>query len=96
MAIMSLSYYLFGDAISPGRIMSVLFDIWVGMARYLRCWGRAAFYHFFAQLIFLKESSEALGLPAPKENPLNLFAGTDVPVGRARNTGYIEAVYTFA
>ena len=73
MAIMSLSY-LFGDAISR-EIMSVLLTYGLGWRGIFGAGAGLLFIIFLLNLFFLKESSETLGLPAPKENPRNLFAG---------------------
>ena len=73
MAVLSLSY-LFGDAISR-EIMSVLLAHGVGWRGLFAAGAGILFVLFAANLFFLRETPEELGLASPEENPLNLFAG---------------------
>ena len=75
MAILSLSY-LFGDAISR-EIMSLLLACGFGWRAIFAAGAALLLLLLLLNLIFLRESPEACGLPAPIENPLNLFAGNE-------------------
>jgi OPA family glycerol-3-phosphate transporter-like MFS transporter len=75
MGILSLSY-LFGDAISR-EIMSVLLGYGFGWRGIFATGATLLLLLFLLNLFFLRESPEEHGLPAPIENPLNLFAGDE-------------------
>jgi len=80
MAILSLSY-LFGDAISR-EIMSVLLAYGLGWRGIFAAGAALLLLLLMLNVFFLRESPEACGLPAPTENPLNLFAGNEVSAER--------------
>jgi OPA family glycerol-3-phosphate transporter-like MFS transporter len=76
MAVLSLSY-LFGDA-ACRWVMSQLMAFGLGWRGvFLAAAGSLAIL-FVANLIFLRETPEERGLPAPAANPLNVY-GTDEP-----------------
>lgn len=72
MGILSLSY-LFGDAISR-EAMSLLLARGMGWRGLFVTGAALLAVLFLLNLIFLRESPEAHGLPPAEENPLNLFA----------------------
>ena len=76
MAVLSLSY-LFGDAISRG-IMSLLLAHGFGWRGLFGAGAILLSVLLLCNLIFLRETPESYNLPAPEENPLNLFAGSTV------------------
>jgi sugar phosphate permease len=80
MGVLSLSY-LFGDAVSRA-IMGLLLAHgfgWRGLFGAGACLLSAL---FLCNLIFLRESPEAYHLPAPEENPLNLFSDASPGAGQ--------------
>jgi OPA family glycerol-3-phosphate transporter-like MFS transporter len=91
MGILSLSY-LFGDAISR-EIMSVLLSYGLGWRGIFATGAALLLLLFLLNLFFLRESPEEHGLPAPIENPLNLFAGNEVS---AERKGIVEILKPLA
>ena len=81
MAVLSLSY-LFGDAISRA-IMSLLLAHGFGWRGIFAAGAGLLSVIFLGNLIFLRESPVSYNLPAPEENPLNLFSGSNVETGVA-------------
>jgi OPA family glycerol-3-phosphate transporter-like MFS transporter len=72
MGVLSLSY-LFGDAVSRA-IMSLLLAHGFGWRGLFGAGAALLSVLFLANLIFLRESPRSYNLPAPEENPLNLFS----------------------
>ena len=75
MAVLSLSY-LFGDAVSRG-IMSLLLADGFGWRGVFAAGAVLLSVLLLCNLIFLREFPASYNLPAPEENPLNLFSGSD-------------------
>ena len=73
MAVLSLSY-LFGDAVSRA-IMSLLLAHGFGWRGIFATGAGLLTILLLCNLIFLRESPASYKLPAPEENPLNLFSG---------------------
>ncbi len=76
MAVLSLSY-LFGDAISRW-IMSLLLAHGFGWRGIFAAGAVLLSLLLVANLLLLRETPQSCNLPAPEENPLNLFSGTGV------------------
>jgi sugar phosphate permease len=72
MGVLSLSY-LFGDAVSRG-IMSLLLAHGFGWRGIFATGAGLLSIILLANVLFLRESPSAYDLPAPEENPLNLFS----------------------
>ncbi len=75
MAVLSLSY-LFGDAVSRA-IMSLLLAHGFGWKGIFAAGAGLLSVLLLCNLIFLRESPASYNLPAPEENPLNLFSGVN-------------------
>jgi sugar phosphate permease len=74
MGVLSLSY-LFGDAVSRA-IMSLLLAHGLGWRGIFAAGAGLLSIILLLNVIFLRESPLSYHLPAPEENPLNLFSGT--------------------
>ena len=93
MAVLSLSY-LFGDAISRA-IMSLLLAHGFGWRGIFAAGAGLLSVIFLGNLIFLRESPVSYNLPAPEENPLNLFSGSKVETGMAAIVRTLLSSYAF-
>ncbi len=76
MGVLSLSY-LFGDAVSRA-IMSLLLAHGLGWRGIFATGAGLLTIILLLNVIFLRESPVSYQLPAPEENPLNLFSGATV------------------
>lgn len=76
MGVLSLSY-LFGDAVSRG-IMSLLLAQGFGWRGIFATGAGLLSIILLGNVLFLRESPLAYHLPAPEENPLNLFSDTTI------------------
>jgi sugar phosphate permease len=76
MGVLSLSY-LFGDAVSRG-IMSLLLAQGFGWRGIFATGAGLLSIILLGNVLFLRESPLAYHLPAPEENPLNLFSDTAI------------------
>jgi sugar phosphate permease len=94
MAVLSLSY-LFGDAISRG-IMSLLLAHGFGWRGLFGAGAALLSVLLLCNLIFLRETPASCHLPAPEENPLNLFAeSTPAQPGMAAIFRMLLSSYAF-
>ncbi len=82
MAVLSLSY-LFGDA-ACRAIMSQFMAHGMGWRGVFLVSAASLAVLLVANLMFLRESPEERGLPAPAANPLNVYATTEAKVGDER------------
>ena len=85
MGVLSLSF-LFGDAASRG-IMSLLLAHGIGWRGLFGAGAGLLGVIYFGNLLWLRETPESHHLPAPDENPLNLFS--QVPVAGQTTVGTI-------
>jgi len=82
MGILCLSY-LFGDA-ACRYIMSLLLDAGMGWRGIFLVGAGALGVLFLANLIFLRETPEERGLPAPQANPINVYAEEEEKSGEEK------------
>jgi sugar phosphate permease len=93
MAVLSLSY-LFGDAISRA-IMSFLLAHGFGWRGIFAAGAGLLSVILLGNLLFLRESPASYNLPAPEENPLNLFSGSKLETGMAAIFRTLLSSYAF-
>jgi sugar phosphate permease len=93
MAVLSLSY-LFGDAISRS-IMSLLLAHGFGWRGIFAAGAGLLSVILLGNLVFLRESPASYNLPAPEENPLNLFSGSKLETGMAAIFRTLLSSYAF-
>jgi OPA family glycerol-3-phosphate transporter-like MFS transporter len=86
MAVLSLSF-LFGDA-ACRLIMSLLLERGIGWRGVFFVAAASLGILMLANVIFLCETPEQRGLPAPESNPLNVYA-TGEPPESAEHTGFV-------
>lgn len=88
MAVLSLSY-LFGDAASR-EIMSELLNHGMGWRGIFFTVAALLAVLLVANLLLLRETPQERGLPAPRTNPLNVYAGEDRRAEAAAKPALIE------
>lgn len=79
MGLLALSY-LFGDA-ACRFVMSLLLDAGMGWRGIFLTGAALLGLLMLANWIFLRETPQERGLPAPRANPLNVYAGEDEELG---------------
>jgi OPA family glycerol-3-phosphate transporter-like MFS transporter len=82
MAVISLSY-LFGDAASR-EVMALLLNAGMGWRGLFFTGAASLFVLLLANLLLLRETPQERNLPAPKTNPLNVYANSEEKSAREK------------